>query len=174
MDWKDTNPKGVAATDRVPLSLMPGTAVIYGNMAFLEGALKYGRYNWRCSGVLASTYVDALGRHVLKWFGGEEVDPKTGVPHLANALACISILIDAAEHGALVDDRPPTLGAEARLLAQFQQLVQSLRSELAEYNPHQFTHNDSIYPNAASRVDAVDRRVTDGGRGGEHSEAEAK
>ena len=37
---------------------------------------------------------------------GEEEDPDTGVPHLANAITCLSIIIDAKECGKLVDDRP--------------------------------------------------------------------
>lgn len=170
-EWKDTNPKGIAATDRVSLSLMPDTAAIYGNMAFLEGALKYGRYNWRCSGVLASTYVDACRRHLMKWWAGEEIDPETNVPHLANALACISILIDAYEHNVLTDDRPPTEAREAQMLKQYQALTRTLRTKFKDYNPKQFTANDPLYKNTASRADAVDRGAPNRGGRGEHSEA---
>lgn len=105
---KDTNPKDRAATSRLDLSLFPATARAYGALAFTEGDLKYGGYNWRVSGVKASVYYAACNRHLDKWFNGEDYDPSTGLPHLANALACIAVLIDASECAKLNDDRPPS------------------------------------------------------------------
>lgn len=105
--WKASNPKDVAATTRLDLSLFPATARAYGALAFVEGDQKYGGFNFRNMGVLASTYYAAAGRHLDKWFNGEEVDSKTQVPHLASALACIAVLIDSIEKGNLRDDRPP-------------------------------------------------------------------
>lgn len=107
LDAKPTNPKDASATTRLDLSLFPATARAYGALALTEGDLKYGGYNWRDAGVLASIYYAAAGRHLDKWFNGEECDPKTKVPHLANALACIALLIDAVEMKNLNDDRPP-------------------------------------------------------------------
>ena len=49
----------------------------------------------------------ATGRHLEKFFNGEDEDPKTGVPHLASALACIAVIIYGIEQGNWVDDRPP-------------------------------------------------------------------
>ncbi len=106
-DIKSTNPKDQAATDRIDLSLFPDTAVVYGALAMTEGHQKYGAFNWRVAGVQASVYVAACKRHLAKWFNGEECDPETEVPHLANALACIAILIDSGACGNLNDDRPP-------------------------------------------------------------------
>jgi len=148
---------------------MPDTAVMYGNMAFLEGALKYGRYNWRCSGVLASTYVDAARRHLMKWWGGEARDPVTNVPHLANAIACISILIDASEYDVLVDDRPPgTLHHEAKVADDFKQLVTSLKHLFESPGIKQYTINDALYTSPAISVDVVGSSSTDGGGLGKH------
>lgn len=104
---KPTNPKDRAAVDRLDLSLFPDTAVAYGALAMTEGDLKYGGYNWRIGKVKASVYYAALRRHAAAWFNGEHRDPKTRVKHLANAIACLGILIDATEGGWLVDDRPP-------------------------------------------------------------------
>lgn len=106
-DVKSTNPKDAAATSRIDLSLFPMSAIAYGALGMTEGDLKYGGYNYRLMGVLASVYVAAQMRHVGKWFQGEECDPRTKVPHLANAIACNAILIDAVEQGNLNDDRPP-------------------------------------------------------------------
>lgn len=106
-DFKLTNPKDQAATDRLDMSLFPDAAVAYGALAMTEGHLKYGGFNYRVAGVQASVYIAALRRHVAKWYNGEEVDPDTKVPHLANALACLAIMIDAKECRKLNDDRPP-------------------------------------------------------------------
>jgi len=100
------NPKDAIGVTKVPLSLFPSTATALASLAFLNGALKYGKYNWRQSGVKASIYLDACRRHLAKWENGEEVD-EDGVPHLAAALASVAIIVDAGACGKLNDDRPP-------------------------------------------------------------------
>ena len=115
MDKKDTNPKDRIATTRLDLSLFPATARIYGALAMAEGDLKYGGYNYRTIGVKASIYYAAANRHLDKWFNGEWADQKTGVPHLASALACIGVLVDAIECKKLNDDRPPKCDVAALL-----------------------------------------------------------
>ncbi len=101
------NPKDAIGATKLPLHLIPGTAKTYMALALLEGALKYGKYNWRVAGVRASIYIDALERHTEKWKDGQETDPKTGVPHLASVMACAGIILDARACGMLTDDRPP-------------------------------------------------------------------
>ena len=107
MEKKDTNPKDKMAITRLDLSLFPATAIAYGALAMTEGDLKYGGYNYRTAGVKSSVYYSAANRHLDKWFNGEWADQKTGVPHLASALACVGVLIDAIECDKLNDDRPP-------------------------------------------------------------------
>jgi hypothetical protein len=124
-DHKASNPKDAAATTRLDLGLFPTSARAYGALAFVEGDQKYGAYNWRVAGVQASVYYAALNRHMDKWWNGEERDPKTQVPHLANALACIAILIDATEQKNLNDDRPPQQSSE--LYADFEKIVEHLQ-----------------------------------------------
>lgn len=106
-DLKPTNPKDLVATTKIDLSLFPHTAVAHGALALMEGHLKYGAYNWRVGGILISVYLAALRRHIAKFENGEWADPKTGVPHLSNALACIAILLDGFEVDCIKDDRPP-------------------------------------------------------------------
>ena len=107
MEGKETNPKDLEGLKRVPMGLFPQTAVIAGAMAFLEGHLKYRQYNWRDAGVRASIYNDALLRHMSAWWNGEDIDIKSGLPHLWKAIACLAILIDSDQCGNLTDDRPP-------------------------------------------------------------------
>lgn len=123
---KDTNPKDAAAVSRVPLHLFPASARMWGAMAFYEGSIKYGPYNWREADVKASVYYSALGRHMDAWWDGEDTDKKSGLPHLAKAIACIAILIDAVECGVLTDDRPPP-GTTADLLDHLVPLMEKVR-----------------------------------------------
>lgn len=127
IEMKASNPKDRAATNRLDLTLFPDSAVAYGALAMSEGDFKYGGYNFRVVGVKSSVYVAACRRHLAKWFNGEEEDPQTGVPHLANAIACLAVLVDSLEHGNLNDDRPPTQDV-AGLLKRFEEKVQHLRS----------------------------------------------
>lgn len=140
---KPSNPKDLIGSDKLPLHLWPETASIYGAAALLDGALKYGRSNWRAVGVRASIYYDALRRHTIKWFEGEDVDPDSGLPHLAHALACLAILIDAREAGMLTDDRQipgGTVGALTRLTPE----VARLKAKYAEQSPKHYTIDDRV------------------------------
>ena len=98
------NPKDIIGSGKLPLHLWPATATAMGCIAMLNGALKYGRSNWRKIGIKASVYVDACQRHLSAWAEGREADEE-GVPHLSSALACIAIIIDASAAGKLIDDR---------------------------------------------------------------------
>lgn len=105
MSTKPTNPKDIIGSDKLPLHLWPSTATALGCLGLLDGALKYGRSNFRACGVKASIYYDALNRHVNAWFEGEELDQDSKLPHLAHALACLAILVEAQAKGNLTDDR---------------------------------------------------------------------
>ena len=113
------NPKDLYGTKKVRLSLVPASSIVYQALAMEDGARKYGPYNWRNNKVIASIYVEAAQRHLLAWFDSrEELAPDSKIPHLAHALSCIGIIIDAFETGNLVDDRPST-GATAKLIAEW-------------------------------------------------------
>jgi hypothetical protein len=114
-----TNPKQAFGDKKVPLALVPPAALVYTALGFWEGAEKYGPYNWRDKAVEAMTYVHACQRHLLAWADGEYACPKSRMPHLGHALACLSILVDAIEHGNLIDNRPPKSHV-AELLERFE------------------------------------------------------
>lgn len=104
-ELKPTNPKDLIGSGKLPLHLWPVTATALGSLGLLDGMLKYGRSNFRAVGVRASIYYDAASRHLNAWFEGEAVDPDSGLPHLAHALACLAIIVDAEAAGKLNDDR---------------------------------------------------------------------
>ena len=140
-DEKATNPKDAIASGKLPLHLWPKTASIGGALALLDGMLKYGRTNWRVAGVKASVYVDALERHVTRWFEGEETDSESGLPHLWHALACLAILVDAQAANKLVDDRQYPGGFE-RMLEESTPHVARLNELRADKNPKHYTRAD--------------------------------
>lgn len=115
-----TNPKDLLGIKKVQLNLVPASSIIYQALAMEDGAAKYGPYNWRENKVIASIYVAAAMRHLQSWLDGEENATDSKKPHLAHALACIGIIVDAKETGNLVDDRPLP-GAASRLINEWEQ-----------------------------------------------------
>jgi len=140
---KHSNPKDIIGSDKIPLHLWPESASILGCLGLAEGMLKYGRSNFRAVGVRASIYYDALRRHTIKWFEGEDVDEESGLPHLAHALACLAILVDAQCAGKLNDDRV-IKGGTLELLKEMTPHVKRLKEKYKDKNPRHYTINDNI------------------------------
>ena len=141
-NMKPSNPKDAIGSDKLPLHLWPTTATALGSLALLDGALKYGRSNFRRIGVRASIYVDAAKRHMDAWFEGEDCDPASGLPHLAHALACIAIIVDAQAADKLTDDRM-TPGGYRALVESLTPHVPRLRKLHADKNPKHYTIADA-------------------------------
>lgn len=138
------NPKEAAGAQKIPLHLFPTTAVLYGALGMLEGQLKYGRSNFRASEVFASTYYAAALRHLNLWFEGEEHDPDSKVPHLANAISCIAILIDTTCNGSMIDDRMFHSRAGYRLAVdRLSPLVEYLKSLHDDKKPKNYDARDT-------------------------------
>lgn len=105
---KETNPKDEIGTAKVGLSALPWQVLLRVGLAMMEGAAKYGRHNYRASGVRASVYFDAaVGRHISAWWEGEDIDPDSGLHHIDKAIAGLMIMRDSMLQGNFVDDRPP-------------------------------------------------------------------
>lgn len=106
---KPSNPKDSVGIRRVPFSTVPMEVTAEVGLAMLEGALKYGRHNYRTIGVRSSVYFDAALRHLVRWWEGEDIDPDSGLPHIVKALASLYVLRDSQITGLLTDDRPPEI-----------------------------------------------------------------
>lgn len=104
---KPTNPKDAIGIRKAPLSCVPMNVVAEIGVGMLEGASKYGRHNYRAIGVRGSVYFDAVQRHLIAWWEGEDTDPDSGMSHVAKALTCLTVLRDAMLQGKFTDDRPP-------------------------------------------------------------------
>lgn len=140
---KPTNPKDLIGTDKVPLSLVPGTSVAYQALGHLEGHLKYGKTNWRVGKVKFTIYIDAMLRHIEKLLDGEWADQQSKVPHLSSILASAGIIVDAYEKGVLVDDRP-IQGTASETIDRLSSVVKHLRELHADKNPKHYTHEGPI------------------------------
>ena len=132
---KDTNPKDLIGITKPSMSSVSGGALLLLGAAMTEGH-KYGRHNYRVSGVRAGVYYDAIWRHLLAWWEGEDIDPDSGLPHTAKAMACLAILVDAEMNGKLNDDRPPKLPADwmARMQEAFTGVFDNIKDKIKE--PH--------------------------------------
>ena len=105
---KGANPKERRGRLKPDLSLMPPAVLVLEAMAMMQGARKYGPYNWRKTRVQARTYIAASMRHIAAWLDGEEVAEDSGIHHLAHARASLGVVMDAQLCDMMVDDRPLT------------------------------------------------------------------
>ena len=141
---KPANPKDAIATDKMPMHLVSPIVKLYQAIAHYLGNIKYGAHNYRVAGARASVYKSAMDRHMDAWWEGQEDDPTDGTPHLANALACINILIEAKHSGKLTDDRPPSrIAPYMELRSRFEALMPKLRIQYADKNPRHYTIADT-------------------------------
>jgi len=99
------NPKDALGVKKPSLSKIPPIALIHESLAMMDGAGKYGPFNWRQNKIQLSIYVDAMLRHLLAFWSGEQYAEDSGCHHLGHMRACAGILLDAEATGNLVDDR---------------------------------------------------------------------
>ena len=123
--YPDDNPKTVYGEMKPPLEFIPPSAIIALGLAMEVGAKKYGAMNWRLKTVSSSVYYNAALRHMLAFWDGEHTDPESGVGHLAHAMACLAIIIDASGLGRLNDNRPHK-GKASALLQELRQMRESV------------------------------------------------
>ena len=103
--FKPNDPKREAGLKKAPMWLMPPEALRQQAWVHKLGASKYGEFNWRATGVCASTYISAIMRHLDQWRDGEDIDTESGMSHIAHVACCCNILLDAQYCNTLDDDR---------------------------------------------------------------------
>ena len=137
---KPTNPKDMVGVRKAPLSTVPSAVMLEVGVAMLEGALKYGRHNYRVVGVRASVYYDAAQRHLLAWWEGEDTDPDSGLSHVTKAITTLCVLRDAMLQGMLTDDRPP---ASERFVEALNRRAEELQDRYVDREVRHYTIADS-------------------------------
>jgi hypothetical protein len=110
MTEKLSNPKDIVGIRKAPLSTVPMQVIAEVGVAMMEGALKYGRHNYRAVGVRSSVYYDAVQRHLTQWWEiGEDIDEESGLSHITKIIAGLVVFRDAMLNGLVEDDRPPSV-----------------------------------------------------------------
>lgn len=109
--WVNTNPKEKQAEkdSKVPLEYLVYSVLKNDALCHKHGADKYGKLNWRITGIKKSTYIAAIMRHLLAYESGEEIDSDSGLPHLTHIRACCAVILDSQLHSEVIDDTKPTL-----------------------------------------------------------------
>jgi hypothetical protein len=100
------NPKDKIGSSKVDMTLLSVHAKVQWALALMDGATKYGPYNWRVEPVQMRTYLGAAYRHLDCVLEDEELASDSLVHHLGHVMACCSIIIDSMAVGKMVDDRP--------------------------------------------------------------------
>jgi len=142
-DVKRDNPKDAIGAKKAKFSTIPAGVIFDIGLAMLEGAMKYGRHNYRGIGVRASIYYDASMGHIADWWEGEDVDPDSGLSHITKAIASLVVLRDAMMQDKLTDDRPPRSKVLKR---DFSVKAKEIMERYADCDPKHWTIKDSDEP----------------------------
>jgi hypothetical protein len=87
--------KGVKYDEsKLEYGLLPPLALEETVRVLTFGAQKYARNNWQKVPDSKRRYFDALERHVWAWKKGEQIDPESGIHHLAHAMCCLMFLYE--------------------------------------------------------------------------------
>lgn len=138
---KPSNPKDLVGVCKAPMSTVSAPVLAEVGVAMLEGALKYGRHNYRAVGVRASIYYDATMRHLMGWWEGQDIDPDSGMSHITKAITSLVVLRDAMIQGELEDDRPPT---SPEFYTKLNKQVAELMEKYKHCAPKHYTIQDRV------------------------------
>ena len=141
MSEKATNPKDIVGTKKAPMSTVSAPVMAEVGVAMMEGALKYGRHNYRAVGVRNSVYYDATLRHLFSWWEGEDIDPDSGMSHITKAIAGLMVLRDAQIRGLAEDDRPPSTAMNYQKL---NGVVEQLIDKHGDKNPKHYVRGEGF------------------------------
>ena len=138
---KPTNPKDTVGIKKAPFSTVSAPVMAEVGVAMMEGALKYGRHNFRGVGVRASVYYDATIRHLFSYWEGEDQDPDSGMSHVTKAIASLMVLRDAMIQNKCDDDRPPR---SPEFYKELNTKAEELLKRYGDVNPHHYTIKDDV------------------------------
>lgn len=127
---KGINPKAAFGAKKPSLLSAFTSAILHSTLAHMDGDMKYGFRNWRETRVLASTYYNAMLRHILLASNGEKYTRDTKIRNLGAVIACCNILLDAELHDMLDDDIPASKET-CDLLHSMEDVVQFLKDRNA-------------------------------------------
>lgn len=90
---------------KTEISQLPPAAVRAIATVMMMGEEKYGKHNWR-KGLSYTSVCDSLLRHVFAFLDGEDLDPESGLNHMAHAATNAAFLLQYISDGKEgLDDR---------------------------------------------------------------------
>lgn len=104
--WKSRNQNGAVKNDAMKprMSLIPQLSLLEVAKVMTYGAEKYAEWNWS-EGSDYSVLTDAASRHITAFNCGENLDPESGLSHIAHAVSCLMMLYDITQMYPERDDR---------------------------------------------------------------------
>lgn len=140
MNSKDTNPKDAVGVKKWrQFFTVPRQVLWEVGVGMLEGALKYGRHNYRASGVRASVYCDAAIGHIEQFIEGEDLDKDSGLSHITKAICSLIVLRDAMMNDFWEDDRPPRIADMDAVRDRLQKMVEENFRKYGDLKPHHYS-----------------------------------
>ena len=156
---KDSNPKDALGIKKVPLHAVPVKPLFEVGLAMMEGGRKYGTHNYRAIGVRVSTYYDAVMRHMMSWWEGEDIDPDSGVHHLVKAMACLFVVRDGMHMENCIDDRPIRYPSGGMDMTAFNKIASDLITKYPEcakaFTQHSLYPEDQPHPDQRHELGTV-------------------
>jgi hypothetical protein len=104
----NSDAKGTGArfnTGKADLSLIPLCTLEDEAKVWMYGKQKYAEWNW-AKGAKWSVPLGSLLRHLSAWQRGEDLDPESGLPHLAHIACNVRMLTLYSATYPEGDDRP--------------------------------------------------------------------
>lgn len=95
-------------SDKPEVDMVPNALVYGAARAFMYGANKYSKDNWRL-GMEWSRLRNAIERHLRSWWEGDEID-ESGLPHLDHCAASLAMLMAHVNQDLGKDNRPKATG----------------------------------------------------------------
>lgn len=96
---------GVKGVKDARYDLIPPEATWFEALVYGAGAAKYAERNWE-GGYEWGKGIGALERHLQLFKAGEDLDPESGLPHLAHVRWHSGTLLTFFARGIGIDDRP--------------------------------------------------------------------
>ena len=90
--------------DKSRTDLIPPRALLEVGHAMKIGGRDYGERNWE-AGIAWGSLLGAAQRHQLDWLAGDDINPETGLSHLAHAAASLLMLLELVILSRGEDDR---------------------------------------------------------------------
>ncbi len=91
-------------TDKPRMDLLCPFAMEELSKVLTFGAKKYDAWNWS-KGIATSRLIAAALRHIFAYARGENIDPETGLHHIAHAMCCCMFIIGMPHYVSKQDDR---------------------------------------------------------------------